>query len=142
MNILVAQTVVCLGAGIGVLIWTLGMRCYSRMRDANTHLTNYTIISGKDENEARTAFLHLMGLLAGKWPHTLAIQPGGTTRTVDTAEKLRLLGIVREFRRHLELTLYGGKLEDVAALDRIDSLGEWAGAAPGGDFRSFLRLAE
>ena len=30
--------------------------------------------------EARARLLHIVGLLGGKWPHTLAIQPGGVTR--------------------------------------------------------------
>jgi hypothetical protein len=29
---------------------------------------------------ARADLLRLMGYLAGKWPHSLALQPGGTTR--------------------------------------------------------------
>lgn len=36
---------------------------------------------------ARAELLHVMGLLAGKWPHTLAIQPGGVTRAPGAGEK-------------------------------------------------------
>ena len=39
---------------------------------------------------ARADFMHLMGLLAGKWPHTLSIQPGGTTRSVEVQERMRI----------------------------------------------------
>ena len=38
-----------------------------------------------------------MGILAGKWPHTLALQPGGSSRPVHPAEKVQLfvlLGLV------------------------------------------------
>ncbi len=90
---------------------------------------------------ARAAFLHLMGLLAGKWPHTLVVQPGGTTRTVSAGERLRVLGIVREFRRRLEAFLFGDAAEAFAALDSVAALEAWAAADGGGDLRRFLELA-
>ncbi|MFW6189585.1 MAG: nickel-dependent hydrogenase large subunit [Planctomycetota bacterium] len=51
---------------------------------------------------ARKVLLGLMGLLAGKWPNTLAIQPGGVTRTLNQGELIRARGILAEFVRHLE----------------------------------------
>ncbi|MBY0431607.1 MAG: nickel-dependent hydrogenase large subunit, partial [Rhodospirillales bacterium] len=92
---------------------------------------------------ARARFLHLMGLLAGKWPHTLALQPGGTTKGVDGGEKMRLLSILAEFRSFLETRLFAAPLERIAALDNADSLNAWAWEAPPehGDFRLFLHLA-
>ena len=36
---------------------------------------------------ARANFLKLMGFLAGKWPHTLALQPGGSTRAMRSEER-------------------------------------------------------
>jgi hypothetical protein len=42
-----------------------------------------------------------MGYLAGKWPHSLALQPGGTTRAITATEKVRLLTVLREFRAFL-----------------------------------------
>jgi len=92
---------------------------------------------------ARAAFLHVMGLLAGKWPHTLAIQPGGSTRAVDAAERLRLLGIVREFRAALERMLFGDRATAVAELDGATALMRWHGERPGeGDLRRFLDYAD
>ena len=91
---------------------------------------------------ARAAFLHLMGLLAGKWPHTLAIQPGGSTRSVTAAERLRLLGIVREFRQRLEGFLFGAPAAEIAALADAGALARWHAAPGGGDLRHFLDLAE
>ena len=49
--------------------------------------------------QARAELLHVMGLLAGKWPHTLAIQPGGVTRAPGPREKARLTATLRAFRR-------------------------------------------
>jgi coenzyme F420-reducing hydrogenase alpha subunit len=47
---------------------------------------------------ARARFMQAMGLLAGKWPHTLAVQPGGSTRPLQSSEIFRLHRILREFR--------------------------------------------
>ena len=42
---------------------------------------------------ARANFLKLFGFLAGKWPHTLALQPGGSTRAIGSAEVVRILAL-------------------------------------------------
>jgi hydrogenase large subunit len=89
---------------------------------------------------ARARFLHLIGLLAGKWPHSLALQPGGTTRAVDSAERLRLLAILAEFRETLEIVVFGDRLERVAALDSAAALETWADVGDGG-LRLFLAAA-
>ncbi|MGE4278829.1 MAG: nickel-dependent hydrogenase large subunit [Magnetospirillum sp.] len=92
---------------------------------------------------ARARFLHLMGLLAGKWPHSLALQPGGVTKGVDSGERIRLLGILADFRRQLEQVLFADSLENIAALSSRAALESWADQAPQdhGDFRLFLHIA-
>ena len=55
--------------------------------------------------------MHLMGLLAGKWPHSLAIQPGGTTRSIEIQEQMRIGSILIGLRRFLESVLFGDALE-------------------------------
>jgi hydrogenase large subunit len=89
---------------------------------------------------ARSRFLHLMGYLAGKWPHTLAIQPGGSSRPVEAAEKMHLYAILREFRGHLEKHLFGDALETVAGLESAAALESWA-ARRTADFPLFLEIA-
>jgi hydrogenase large subunit len=91
---------------------------------------------------ARAAFLTILGTLAGKWPHTLSIQPGGSARPLEASEKIRLYGLLRDFRRHLETTLFGDALEAVAALDSAAALSRWAAQRPRGDFGTFLEIAE
>lgn len=86
---------------------------------------------------ARAELLHVMGLLAGKWPHTLAIQPGGVTRAPGPREKARLAATLRAFRRYLEATVFGGRLEDFCALPDEAALMRW----PGGDAALFLEIA-
>ena len=83
-----------------------------------------------------------MGTLGGKWPHTLSIQPGGSARAVEAAERIRLLAKVREFRAFLETTSFGAPLEEIAALDSEAALQRWHAADPlRGDLRLFLTLA-
>ncbi|MDD5249857.1 MAG: nickel-dependent hydrogenase large subunit [Rhodocyclaceae bacterium] len=91
---------------------------------------------------ARAAFLRTMGLIAGKWPHTLALQPGGSSRPLQASEKIRLRRILREFRAFLEATLFGDALESVAALASVDELAAWGAAHAGSDFGRFLAIAD
>ncbi len=93
---------------------------------------------------ARAQFMHLMGLLAGKWPHSLALQPGGTTRAVEIQEQMRISSILFGFRRFLESTLFGDRLENILALDSLAALQAWADQFPWqhSDFCRFLHVAE
>jgi len=100
----------------------------------------FTAMEGSAQREAvkaRAELLHVMGLLAGKWPHTLAIQPGGVTRAPGGREKARLAATLRAFRRYLETVLFGGKLEEFDALDSTAALMRWSG----GDVALFLEIA-
>ena len=114
-----------------------------------TAAARFQAVAGRAAAEmlpARAAFLGLMGLLAGKWPHTLALQPGGSARAVQAAEKIRLLVLLREFRAWLEKHLFGDTLENIAALDSRVALERWMAARPGqgggaSDFRLFLEIA-
>jgi Ni,Fe-hydrogenase I large subunit len=91
---------------------------------------------------ARARFMQSMGLLAGKWPHTLAVQPGGSTRPLQSSEIFRLHRILREFRAFLEATTFGGRLEDLAALDSRSALADWCTKSEQGDLRRFLAIAD
>lgn len=113
-----------------------------------THIQHrFKAVTGEavhDVLPARAAFMHITGLLAGKWPHTLAIQPGGTTIALEPRQKLRLQLILFQFRTFLEKTLFGDKLENVAALDSETALEAWRGSArvDQSDFACFLRIAD
>lgn len=92
---------------------------------------------------ARQRWFELMGTLGGKWPHTLSVQPGGSARAVEAAERIRLLAKVREFRAFLEATTFGAPLEEVAALDSESALARWQASDPHrGDLRFFLTVAD
>ncbi|KAB2846757.1 MAG: nickel-dependent hydrogenase large subunit [Hyphomicrobiaceae bacterium] len=93
---------------------------------------------------ARAQFMHLMGTLAGRWPRTLGLQPGGTTRAVGASEQARVLAVLAAFRRFLEASTFADTLERIAALDSEAALDAWAEAqAPTrGDFRHFLHVSK
>lgn len=75
--------------------------------------------------EARAQILHIVGMLGGKWPHTLAIQPGGVTRAPSVRDRIRMTSTLRSFRRYLEETVFGAPVEDFAALNTADALTGW-----------------
>lgn len=88
----------------------------------------FTAIKGQATVEilpARAEFLHIVGILAGKWPHTLSIQPGGTTKTVTPMEKFRLAAILLKFRKALEKTVFGADLERIGSISTIQELHNW-----------------
>nr|CRH04399.1 Uptake hydrogenase accessory protein HupV [Candidatus Magnetococcus massalia] len=91
---------------------------------------------------ARAEFLNLMGLLAGKWPHSLAIQPGGTTCAIDAGVQSRIATLLHSFRSFLERELFADSLERVVAIDSQEALNSWCDQAPPeqGDLRFFLHL--
>lgn len=91
---------------------------------------------------ARARLLEILGLIAGKWPHSLAFQPGGVTRGLDLGEKMRLIAVVAEFREFVEQTLVGLPLDEFLAIDSPEALDRAAeGRAAAGDFSAFVRLA-
>jgi uptake hydrogenase large subunit len=100
----------------------------------------FTALDGSAQRtavQARAELLHVMGLLAGKWPHTLAIQPGGVTRAPGLREKARLGSTLRAFRRYLEEVVFGGPMEEFVALETVGDLMRWGR----GDVGLFLEIA-
>ena len=93
--------------------------------------------SQKEALEARARLFHVTGILGGKWPHTLAIQPAGVTKAPDAAERVRIISILRSFRRYLETHVFGAVLEDFVSLQNATDLAEWST----GDAGLFLRVA-
>ncbi len=111
----------------------------------NTIHTRFAAQQGSASQEAlpaRAQFLNLTGILAGKWPHSLALQPGGTTRAVEPRERLRLYSLVQNFRQFLERVLFGYGLEEVSAIESMTELKKRATQYPNADFSQFLMLSE
>lgn len=85
--------------------------------------------------------MHMLGLLAGKWPHTLSVQPGGTTRSVELQEIVRLQVILSTFRRYLERQVFGCDLEYFGDISSEEDLKGWAEAGHA-DLQRFWRISE
>lgn len=103
-------------------------------------IARFTALQGsglRAATEARAKLFHIVGLLGGKWPHTLAIQPGGVTRAPTQRDKIRIATDLRAFRRHLETELFGAPLEGFVALTSLDQLDAWQT----GDAGLFLTIA-
>jgi len=90
----------------------------------------------------RARWFELVGTLGGKWPHTGAIMPGGSSRALTGSERVRLRMRMREMRAFLQDTLFGGALEDVAALDSLLALRAWCQQHPDSDLAFFMTLAD
>ena len=92
---------------------------------------------------ARQRWFTLLGTLAGKWPHTQSIEPGGSTRPVEVAERIRLLAMVRDFRGFLERQLFAAPLEQITSLGSEEALWTWHAQDPWrGDLRLFLSIVQ
>lgn len=119
-----------------------GYRDRTWFAGAQSRFRSVTGSATADVLPVRAKFMNVMGYLAGKWPHTLALQPGGSSRPLEEAEKLRLKILLAEFRGFLERTLFGDKLEAVAALDSEDALLAWMESRiHRADFPRFLNIA-
>jgi hydrogenase large subunit len=75
----------------------------------------------------REELLGVLGLFAGKWPNSLAIQPGGTTRPVDASEVRRAYGLLGEYIKFIEEQVIGCELDGWLALRSASDLDRWIG---------------
>ncbi|WP_413720813.1 nickel-dependent hydrogenase large subunit [Silicimonas sp. MF1-12-2] len=114
--------------------------CYEGRAWHGAMVERFTAAKGASQHaalEARARLFHITGILGGKWPHTLAIQPAGVTRIPDAAEKVRIVSVLRSFRRYLEGRLFGAPVEAFAALSTASDLEGWAA----GDVGLFLKAS-
>jgi hydrogenase large subunit len=119
-----------------------GYREHAWFGDAQARFKSVSGSATADVLPVRAKFMNVMAYLAGRWPHTLSLQPGGSSRPLEEAEKLRLKMLLAEFRTFLERTLFGDTLEAIAALDSEVALHAWMQPrAKSADFPRFLHIA-
>lgn len=103
---------------------------YSGMPTYKVLLERFASFSGRSYVKAlriRKKILEILGLFAGKWPHTLALQPGGTTRPVDRSEIVRAMGILTEFRSFIEESLLNCSLDRWLDNKSLTGVESWLG---------------
>ena len=109
---------------------------------AQRHLSTQSGEHSREAVAVRQRWMHIMGTLGGKWPHTQSIVPGGSTRNLSGSERFRLGTRVAEMRSFLERVLYAAPLEEVVALNCEQALEQWLQSDPlRGDLRLFLSIA-
>ena len=91
---------------------------------------------------ARANFLNTTAILAGKWPHTLSIQPGGSTKSISSEEKIQLMNLIATFRLFLEDQLFGCPLEQFNDYRNLDDIEAHRKQFSQSNFTDFLNLAE
>lgn len=111
-----------------------GRKWYPRALDRFTSMEGSAV---RASVAARAELLHIVGLLGGKWPHTMAIQPGGVTRAPTARDRIRISSTLAGFRRYLETTLFGREVEAFAGLQTADQVAEW----DSGDAGLFMEIA-
>jgi Ni,Fe-hydrogenase I large subunit len=117
---------------------------YAERRWHDAAQTRFKAASGSALREAlpaRARLLETMGLIAGKWPHSLAFRSGGVTRALALGDEMRLFALLADFRGFLERVLFAAPLEQIIALDSADALERFAeGDRAAGDFAFFVRI--
>ena len=121
-------------------------QCYQDEPWAQQATDKFTAVTGSRHSQmlkARAEFLHLMGILAGKWPHSMVFQPGGVSKVVSVSEQMKLLGIVGNFKQFVETHLFGDKLEHIVQLDSAKKLENWLTSQSGddSDLALFLKIS-
>ncbi|MCL2713057.1 MAG: nickel-dependent hydrogenase large subunit [Alphaproteobacteria bacterium] len=119
--------------------------CYQREAWHGRCVARFAATKGSAAAEmlpARARLIEIMGIVAGKWPHSIAFQPGGTTRALDLGDHMRLVGIATGFRAFLEGVVFADQLENVLALSSEAELWRWRERRRGGDFARFLEISD
>lgn len=74
--------------------------------------------------------IEIVALLAGQWPHSSHIAPGGVTAGANIRRIIDCQSLVAEMTRWVEQRLLGGNLDDWLALADGEALEEWLAARP------------
>lgn len=72
--------------------------------------------------------IEVVALLAGQWPHSSHIVPGGVTASATVRHIVDTQSVVTEITRWVEQRLLGGDLDDWLALTDEETLNEWLAA--------------
>lgn len=105
---------------------------YAGSRNYDGLVSRFTALEGSSyvaAMKARKDFLAFLGLFVGKWPNTLALQPGGVTKPVNASEIVRARAVLAALRDFLETGLLGDDIGSFLENDSVADLNAWLGAA-------------
>ena len=74
--------------------------------------------------------IEIVALLAGQWPHSSHMTPGGVTAEATARKIVDGQSLVAEVTRWVEQRLLGGDLDEWLALADADALAEWLAMRP------------
>ena len=69
--------------------------------------------------EERKRSLEVIGLICGKWPHNLAIHPGGISKTLTDSDVIRIKGITAYHQKIIENYLFGMPVNEYLKIQTI-----------------------
>jgi len=87
--------------------------------------TPFTGETQKKVIQIRKKILEIMGIIGGKWPNSLVMQPGGVTKTLNFDEIVSCNGIIMEIREFFEKTLLGSPIESWLENKSIVDIEKW-----------------
>ena len=119
---------------------------YSSTPGFETILERFAPMTGSSVTralKARQSAQEIMGLVAGKWPNTLAMHPAGTTSTMNLSTLTRTIGILHEFQVFLEKNFLGCHIDEWLDIDNFEKLEKWLDddAHRNSDIGLFLTMA-
>jgi len=101
---------------------------YRDISDYDIIAKRYTPFTGESQKKviyARKKLLEIMGIIGGKWPNSLVMQPGGVTKTLSLSEIVSCYGILNEIREFLENTLLGCPMESWLENRSFSDIEKW-----------------
>lgn len=96
-----------------------GLKHYPSLKKRLTALKGESVRTIMTE---RKRFLEILGLIGGKWPHTLALQPGGITKALTTSDIFRIKGVIKQFTSVMETVLLGMPVQAYLKVKSISDL--------------------
>ncbi|MBC7188753.1 nickel-dependent hydrogenase large subunit, partial [Candidatus Aerophobetes bacterium] len=94
-------------------------------KEIKKRFSPFSGISYRKFIQARKNLLVVLGLFAGKWPNTLSIHPGGTTKTINKSEIKRCLATLKEFQDFVEDVLLGCEIERWLEIKKVKEMEKW-----------------
>ncbi|HDY70295.1 MAG TPA: HupV protein [Nitrospirae bacterium] len=98
---------------------------YKGLKHHDLIKSRFEPLKGKSVTEVmaeRKRFIEILGLIVGKWPHTLAIHPGGITKSLESSTIFRLRGVLASFISVVEGLITGVPVDEYLNIKTVSDL--------------------